>query len=376
MKRIVLWIAVVAAAAWAQTVKLEGVGDIRPKFTNAKVEERAVSGGLEATLRSIGAQAKGPVWAAYTVRTKATDSLMCCFDSIRQIRDNTGCCGGCRLESDHGINVSRIEGRCAQRPAHDHMFVFFRLESGEVRKVRAFSPDCLLDAGGRSIYWLAPVPEVQGFEDQSIKVLQGLARRGFTTDPDGMGDEALMAMAMHLGDAADRALQELASPGQPEKQREQAAFWLGEERGKRGFEILKSLVGNGSDARFREEATFAISESKEPEALEQLIAMARRDSASRVREQALFWLAEKAGHKAVATITDAMENDPETSVRKKAVFALSEMPPDEGIPLLLKYARSHRDPVVRKEAIFWLGQSGDPRALDFMEEVLLGKNNH
>lgn len=371
MKRFVVLIAMLSAATWAQTVKLEGGSGIRPQFTNAKVEDRALSGGLEATVRAIGTQSKAPVWAAYSVRTKETDSLMCCFDSIREIRDNNRCCGGCRLESDHGINVSRIDGRCPQRPAHDHMFVFFRLESGAVRKVRAFSPDCLLDAGGHSIYWLTGVPD-----DQSIKVLQGLARRGFTTDPDGMGDEALMAMAMHLGDAADRALQELASPGQPEKQREQAAFWLGEERGKRGFEILKSLVGNGSDARFREEATFAISESKEPEALEQLIAMARRDSASRVREQALFWLAEKAGHKAVATITDAMENDPETSVRKKAVFALSEMPPDEGIPLLLKYARSHRDPVVRKEAIFWLGQSGDPRALDFMEEVLLGKNNH
>ena len=28
------------------------------------------------------------------------------------------------------------------------------------------------------------------------------------------------------------------------------------------------------------------------------------------------------------------------------------------------------NPVVRKQAIFWLGQSKDPRALDFLEEIL------
>ena len=33
-------------------------------------------------------------------------------------------------------------------------------------------------------------------------------------------------------------------------------------------------------------------------------------------------------------------------------------------------ARTHRDPEVRKQAMFWLGQSNDPRALAFFEEVL------
>jgi hypothetical protein len=33
-------------------------------------------------------------------------------------------------------------------------------------------------------------------------------------------------------------------------------------------------------------------------------------------------------------------------------------------------ARSHRDPAVRKQAMFWLGQSRDPRALAFFEQIL------
>jgi hypothetical protein len=33
-------------------------------------------------------------------------------------------------------------------------------------------------------------------------------------------------------------------------------------------------------------------------------------------------------------------------------------------------ARAHRDPEVRRAAFFWLGESEDPRALDFLAEVL------
>jgi len=57
-------------------------------------------------------------------------------------------------------------------------------------------------------------------------------------------------------------------------------------------------------------------------------------------------------------------------IRKKAVFALSQLPKDEGVPKLIEVARSHRDAAVRKQAIFWLGQSRDPRALAFFEQVL------
>ena len=65
--------------------------------------------------------------------------------------------------------------------------------------------------------------------------------------------------------------------------------------------------------------------------------------------------------------------DPEIEVKKKAVFALSQLPADEGVPKLIEVARTHRNPEVRKQAFFWLGQSHDPRAVTFFEDVLLKK---
>jgi HEAT repeat protein len=57
-------------------------------------------------------------------------------------------------------------------------------------------------------------------------------------------------------------------------------------------------------------------------------------------------------------------------VKKKAVFALTQLPKDEGVPLLIKVASSNANPAVRKQAMFWLGQSHDPRALTFFEQIL------
>ena len=59
-----------------------------------------------------------------------------------------------------------------------------------------------------------------------------------------------------------------------------------------------------------------------------------------------------------------------SDVKKKAVFALSQLPKDQGVPKLIQAARNNRNKDVRKDAMFWLGQSNDPRALAFFEEVL------
>jgi HEAT repeat protein len=101
-----------------------------------------------------------------------------------------------------------------------------------------------------------------------------------------------------------------------------------------------------------------------------MIRMAHEDESTHVRGQALFWIAQKAGQKAASTISNAIENDPDEEVKKKAVFALTQMPNGEGVPKLIQVAETNKNREVRKQAMFWLGQSNDPRALDFFEKIL------
>src|SRR5262249_38766967 len=144
----------------------------------------------------------------------------------------------------------------------------------QTRKVRVYSADCRLDFSGIPVFWLNDVKP-----EQSVEFLAALAvaapEAGEKKD---LAHGAVMAIALHDSPAADAALEKLIQPGQPDRLRENVAFWLGVERGKKGQELLHKYVKNDSDVRFREKGTFALSQSKEPAALTDLIDMARHDS--------------------------------------------------------------------------------------------------
>ncbi len=89
-----------------------------------------------------------------------------------------------------------------------------------------------------------------------------------------------------------------------------------------------------------------------------------------LRKSAVFWLGQAASDATAALNGLADDENGDIEVRKSAVFALSQRPNGEGVSALLTIARGKLDPRVRRQAIFWLGQSGDPRAVSYFEEVL------
>lgn len=119
-----------------------------------------------------------------------------------------------------------------------------------------------------------------------------------------------------------------------------------------------------------EEAVHALALHDHPAAAGALLSLARDHANPEVRSHALFWVSQQAGDVAAATIERAIENDPDQEVKEKAVFALSQLPRDQGVPLLLRTMKTNRNPEVRRQAAFWLGQSKDPRALAYFEDLL------
>lgn len=340
-----------------------------PRVINAKVETRTVSGGLACGVRTRVENQTSPAWIGYAVPMVAGDRQMCCYDSYERFSRGDGACGRCRLErTDSGANISSSDKKDSVRlEGTRRLIVLFRAEQKRVDRIRAFADDCELDAGGLPFFWLGDAPAAE-----SVALLTSFAREGTVEEQrkDRSAHQAIAAIALTDDASADRALESLVAPGQPDDLRGHATFWLGEARGKAGFRLLDKMAHEDPSDRVREKITFGLFVSHEAEAVDAMIRMAKADSSSRVRGQALFWLAQKAGKKAASAITDAIENDPETDVKKKAVFALSQLPKDEGVPMLITVARTNRNPAVRKQAMFWLGQSNDSRALAFFEEVL------
>jgi len=253
-----------------------------------------------------------------TIASSQTEPVWIGYAAPARPGDHEMCCtgngywSGCGLEPDNHTVTDRTVsgGGTAHLEGDQTLMVLLRVEDKAVQKIRTFSSDCQLDAGSRTIYWLGSVNGADSIAFLS-SLLNGNAspdagRSGTVNSASRFSSAALAAIAMH-GDAS---------------------------------------------------------------AVPALITFARQDPSTKVRGDALFWLAQRAGEQAAAEITAAIEQDPDTDVKRRAVFALSQLPKDEGVPLLIQTARTNKNPVVRKQAMFWLGQSKDPRALAFFEEIL------
>src|ERR1700719_2870966 len=338
-----------------------------PQVENSQVQTRSVGGTLAATMTELEKSATSALWVGYAVSAVAGQHSICCGN----YNDGENC-RKCTLETGNARDAVKTKNEASKSPVLPEggrrLTVLFRVQDKQLKRVKVATEDCVLDGGGLPFVWLAEVnpSESVAFLGEYVhdENLGGHGRHS-------VGNEALMAIALHDGPEAQAAVESFTAPAQPEELRKQAAFWLGVARGKEGLTALQRMAKNDPSTEVRGHVAFALSVSKEPAALEEMILMAHEDESGHVRGQAIFWLAQKASKRAVGAIEGAIANDPDTDVKKQAVFALSQLPKDEGVPKLIQVAENNRNPEVRKQAMFWLGQSQDPRALSFFEKVLL-----
>jgi hypothetical protein len=304
----------------------------QPKLLiDAQVDTHSAAAGLEREFRPLLAAQPQPAWIGYTVPAA----------------------GGVQLGCEMVSGVIHLE-------PPDHAVVLYRVEANAVSRIRALSPDCEIDAGGAPVHWLT---DVQPAESVALLVT-------FVPQRDVRGDGVLKAIALHAGPVADAALEKLVAPDQPESLRQRTVPWFGSARGRRGFEVLKNLIANDPSEAVRERAISALAVSKEPEAAGLLVSTARSDRNPRLRAQAIAALGRNSGPKTVAVIREVIEKDPDAQVRRRAVSALHALPDGEGIPLLIEVVKTTQNADVRKQAMSSLGQSRDPRALAYFEDVL------
>ena len=259
--------ATIALPAGAQT----------PRLSNGRIESHTATN-IARDLPALASTLTEPMWIGYTQPMIEGDRQMCDY-------------------WNNGTRYTQSTDPIRLEPV-DFFFVLFRIEEKQITRIRTYSANCPLDAGGKAVHWFSNVP---------------------------------------VSDSIN---------------------------------YMKTFMSPNATKRLNDSAVNVISLTKGDQALNELLTLAKDGSTSEIKGNALFWLAQRAGQKAIGTITAAIENDPDTKVKERAVFALSQLPKDEGVPLLIQQARTNKNPVVRKQAMFWLGQSRDPRALKFFEEIL------
>jgi hypothetical protein len=249
------------------------------KLANAQLETRSAAAGLDSVVQSLLASQPQPAWVGWTAPAGRGR--------------NFGCDGYWR---DH--EIASAGGVVHLEPPAEVM-VLARVLGGEISRLRALAPDCEMDAGGVPFRWLTGVRP-----DDSVAWLARIARA--RTHHSG---DAVHAIGLHAGAAADAALESFVAADQPEALRLRGIQWIGSTRGSRGAAIAQKLLAS----------------------------------------------------------------DPSARVRRAAVSSLRHLPDGQGIPLLIDLVKTGKDAEVRRQAMTSLGQSRDPRAMAFLEEVLRGR---
>ena len=181
---------------------------------------------------------------------------------------------------------------------------------------------------------------------------------------------ALRAMAETKSPKAQARVLELARTETNQDLRRQAIRVVGE-RGEASIDDLLRLFDAEQSPEGRRTVLQSLSQIKNPRVEDKLLELARANDSTDIRREAIRALGERVSQRSFEFLSaTAQSNDANAEVQMQAVRAISQRRAEESVPLLIRIARTHPNQQVRKQAIRSLGETGDPRAVEFFREVL------
>jgi hypothetical protein len=286
----------------------------QPRVINARLTPQSAAT-LSQTFRSlVGAQTE-VAWIGYAVPVKDRHRSTCCWTSGDGSTHVSGsmssgevpCCGGCRLEpgasgsgSASGSQSARVPGAVKLEGA-ERMVVLFRVVDRQVERVRTFSEDCELDAGGRQVHWLQDVRPAD-----SVALLGSLIAAE-STRKSRVTNAALMALSQHAEPSAPAAITRLAREHTAAAVRGEALFWLAQMAGQKVAGTIAAAIDNDPDTEVKRRAVFALSQLPKDEGVPLLIDVARKNTNAAVRKQAMFWLGQSRDARAIEFFAEILK---------------------------------------------------------------------
>lgn len=181
---------------------------------------------------------------------------------------------------------------------------------------------------------------------------------------------ALRSLAETKSARAQARLLDVARSDTNPDLRRQAIRVLGE-RGAAAVDDLLKLFDSETVPDVKRSVLQSLSEIKSTRVEDKLFEVARGNESTDLRRQAIRLLGERVGKRSFDFLSaTAQSTDGNAEVQVQAVRAIGERHAEESVPLLIKIAKTHPNQLVRKQAIRSLGESGDPRAIEYFREVL------
>jgi hypothetical protein len=165
--------------------------------------------------------------------------------------------------------------------------IMAKLEAGEIRRLRVFTPECDVDAGTVPLVWLDGVSP-----DDSATWLTGLVRSK-QTDREWrtrVADGALNALALQSGDAAIRSLIAFARDDARPEIRGRALVSLGQRAGEQAAATITNAIDRDPETEVKRTAVGALARLPKDEGVPLLIQVARSNRTPEVRREAMLRL--------------------------------------------------------------------------------------
>jgi HEAT repeat protein len=230
--------------------------------------------------------------------------------------------------------------------------------------LRVASTDPSTEVRREAVRWLSQVNT-----ERAARALDSIL---FNTSDADIRDKALYALSQHRSPVARQALRRFAEQSTvPTDLRVRAVYYIGNGR-RSGDEsdYLRGLFGKTASPELREAIVVAVANQKTPDRTAWLLGVARdRSQELEPRKRALFYAGQSGVElKELLPLYDEMAGQKELQDQMLLVYAQRREP--EATDKLIQVARAEKVPELRKRAIFWLGQRKDPRAKQFLLEIL------
>jgi hypothetical protein len=305
--------AVLASALTFCTLLATVVAGQQPRIINGRLSTQAAGSGLQQTFRTLVAAQSDIAWIGYTVPVADRSRSMCCWSFgngtyVSGSMNNAPCCGSCRIEPREGTSTAAPAAGTAQPPAGpvklegaDRMIVLFRIVDRQVDRVRTFSEDCEIDAGGRQVTWISDVRPTD-----SIALLESMV--GAQTDSKSrISQPAIAAIGMHAEPSAAPTLIRLARDHASTSVRGEAIFWVAQLAGTKAVGVISDSIEKDPDTEVKKRAVFALSQLPKSEGVPLLIDVAKKNQNPAVRKQAMFWLGQSRDPRALEFFADILK---------------------------------------------------------------------
>ena len=252
---------------------------------------------------------------------------------------------------------------CSAKLREKAVFLVSQKRGGEVEEILLSSARNDPNSGVReqAVFWLSQVPS-----DRALGYLEEILKN---TNDEKVADKAIFAISQHSSARASQMLRDYAMNQNAEfKLRDKAVFWLGQRQGNENTQFLKDLYTRERDAKLKDKIIFALSQQGGNGSWLMNLATDENETVE-MRKKALFW-AGQSRTTSLAELTALYDRMRSREMKDQLIFVYSQRREKEAVDKLMDIARKESDRELRKKAVFWLGQSKDPRAAEFLMQLI------